>query len=71
MQVEVFKTNVDSKKEAKMILEEIEASFPGAKVNFDLDDKDKILRIQSPSVSIEEIKNCLEGKGYYCELLPD
>lgn len=45
--VEVFKTNVAHKKAAKTILTEIGIHQPEYKCNFDLDDCDKVLRIEN------------------------
>lgn len=45
--VEVFKTNVAHKKTAKVILEEIGMHQPKYKCNFDLEDCDKVLRIEN------------------------
>jgi len=45
--VEIFKTNVLSKRAAKIILEEIGSHQPEYKCNFDLEDCDKVLRIES------------------------
>jgi hypothetical protein len=45
--VEVFKTNVLNKRAAKVILEEIGFHQPEYKCNFDLEDCDKVLRIEN------------------------
>jgi hypothetical protein len=45
MKVEVFKTNVADPNQAKWLVDQIERNFTGCKVNFDLDDCDRILRI--------------------------
>ena len=50
--VEVFKTNVGSKRAAKVILEEIGLHQPGYKCNFDLEDCDKVLRIENTGGSV-------------------
>ena len=51
--VEVFKTNVSTKKEANRIVKLFESKWERYKVNFDLHDCDKILRIESSSVVID------------------
>lgn len=71
LKIEVFKTNVEKKKEASTLLKGIETSFVNTKANFDLEDCDKILRVQSDKISVSQIKNYLKLKGYECELLPD
>lgn len=51
--VEVFKTNVHSKRAAKVILEEIGMHQPDYKCNFDLEDCDKVLRIENASGKVD------------------
>lgn len=51
--VEVFKTNVAHKRAAKTILAEIGTHQPGYKCNFDLDDCDKVLRIENKNGMID------------------
>ena len=45
MKVEVFKTNVADPERAKWLVDQIERNFANCKVNFDLDDCDRILRV--------------------------
>jgi len=51
--VEVFKTNVLNKRAAKIILEEIGSHQPHYKCNFDLEDCDKVLRIENASGNVD------------------
>lgn len=51
--VEVFKTNVDCPEKAKKILELIHNNFFHYSANFDLEDCDRILRVESRSGSVE------------------
>lgn len=69
--IEVFKTNVNSRHHAQMLVEEIHSRFEGYSANFDLWDCDKILRIKSEDVSVEaeDIVALLRQKGYHAELL--
>lgn len=46
MIVEVFKTNVNRRREANRLLEAIHCAFHNHKANFDLEDCDRILRVQ-------------------------
>ena len=43
--VEVFKTNVRSIRKAKLIIQKLAEEFPAHKINFDLSDCDRILRV--------------------------
>ena len=45
--IEVFKTNINSKKIADKIRSCLEEAFPEHDINFDLDDSDKILRVEA------------------------
>jgi hypothetical protein len=64
--VEVFKTNVGSKRAAKIILEEIGLHNPHYKCNFDLEDCDKVLRIENASgnVNAQFIFEILEKNNF-------
>jgi hypothetical protein len=64
--VEVFKTNVLNKKTAKVILEEIGKHQPAYKCNFDLEDRDKVLRIENASGRVDAalIFNILEKNNH-------
>lgn len=51
--IEVFKTNVVHEETADVILKEIGAHQPKYKCNFDLDDCDKVLRIENASGNVD------------------
>ncbi|HKO79522.1 MAG TPA: hypothetical protein VJU78_03965 [Chitinophagaceae bacterium] len=55
-QVEIFKTNVRNKREAAKIIKLLLAHFPHYKINFDLNDCDNILRIETQLGDIDEIE---------------
>ncbi|TDW46510.1 hypothetical protein EV144_106182 [Flavobacterium sp. 270] len=64
--VEVFKTNVQKETDTNYIVAVIQRQFPAYKINFDLEDCDKILRVEGvdlQSNNIIEYVNCL---GYIC-----
>lgn len=67
--VEVFKTNVRQRRQAKMLLGLMERQFPMLKINFDLEDCDKILRVEGESISNEKITTLVTTNGYQCEIL--
>lgn len=70
--VEVFKTNVEDHQQAKILLEQIHKVFTGYKANFDLDDCDKILRVQSAGrVQTRSLISLLKDFGSAAEVLPD
>ncbi|HEY3249905.1 MAG TPA: hypothetical protein VGK25_02195 [Ignavibacteria bacterium] len=67
--VEVFKTNIQDKTTANKVTADLYNHFPGGKINFDLDDCDKILRIECERVNPEEVAKILHCKGFFCEVL--
>lgn len=73
MEVEVFKTNVSVAEEASMLIRQIHARFPGYKANFDLEDCDHILRVESGSDKIvaASLITLLRESGFHAEVLPD
>lgn len=66
MQVEVFKTNVKTKKNAAMVVDLIKRILPVGKINFDLEDRDKILRIEAKQIQVQPILNLLLDLGFTC-----
>lgn len=67
--VEVFKTNITDLTDADLIINFIKQTHPQCKANFDLEDCDKILRVESQFVDYELITKKLETLGFFCELL--
>jgi hypothetical protein len=67
--VEVFKTNVLSQTQANNILILLLKKFPLHKINFDLDDCDKILRVQGKNISTKKVIEVVNRDGYECEIL--
>jgi hypothetical protein len=71
--IEVFKTNVEHSFHADMLVDEIHQTFSDYSANFDLEDCDKILRVENsdgviePSALIDLLKNF----GFYAEVLAD
>ena len=67
--VEVFKTNVRAKRKSKLLLSVLCENFPLHKINFDLSDCDKILRVEGKAVPPAQIISLLTASGYQCEVL--
>lgn len=68
--VEVFKTNVTSNHQAKQLVSLLEDSFVGYRVNFDLDDCDRILRVEgSLNVEPQPVITLLSQLGVRAEVL--
>jgi hypothetical protein len=67
--VEVFRTNVRRKRQAKVLLDILSKQFPLFRINFDLEDCDKILRIEGENISQEKIAKLVTENGYQCNVL--
>ncbi|MET0635266.1 MAG: hypothetical protein ABWZ25_04510 [Chitinophagaceae bacterium] len=67
--VEVFRTNVEKEFQAKIIVAFLKQQFPGSRVNFDLDDCDRILRVEGHQVCPVRITGLLQEKGFHCMAL--
>lgn len=67
--VEVFKTNVELQEDANAIVISLNELIPEGCINFDLEDCDRILRIEAPVIPYLEIEEHLKGRGYECKVL--
>jgi hypothetical protein len=67
--VEVFITDIESSETAKAVIIEFEKLFPAYKANFDLEDHDKILRIESENIDAERVIITLNQKNIKCKIL--
>lgn len=69
--VEVFKTNVHQQEDAAKVIRHLLAYFPHYFINFDLEDCDRILRVESPEGRIEAklIAEAVKAEGYRIDLL--
>lgn len=67
--VEVFKTNVQKKTQSKMLLCVLSEAFPSFKINFDLSDCDKVLRVKGDNVEVARIMMLVKEYGFMCEAL--
>lgn len=66
MEVFVFKTNIKNKKQIKELKNQLDDC---GKWNFDLDDCDKILRVEGSKIIAITIIKILHTRGYECEEL--
>lgn len=65
----VFKTSVKTKKQIIALKPQIDNILPKARWSFDLEDCDKILRIESEENIAREIQQLLTIHSFYCEEL--
>ena len=68
--VEIFKTDIRELQVAHKVILQLREHFPEAKINFDLEDCDRILRVESTSVETQKIINLLHQSGHQSELIP-
>jgi len=66
--VEVFKTDVEEDSQAEALISLLNSYLPNCRINFDLDDCDKILRIEG-FVIAKEIERILKQEGFECKCL--
>ena len=71
MMIYVFKTSVNTKKDSLKLKPLLNKALSLAKWNFDLEDCDKILRIDSPVCIVLAVIKLLHNNGFDCEELPD
>ncbi|MDY0986504.1 hypothetical protein BSF41_36570 [Flavobacterium sp. ACN2] len=65
----VFKTNVDSISKVKKVTPKLNRLFPDSKWNFDLEDRDNILRFECKDDIIEKVIFLMKVIGFECEAL--
>lgn len=69
MIVSIYKTDVNTKSKVRKVKPLLNSVLLGSKWNFDLEDCDKILRVESKNNCSEAIINALHKIGIYCEEL--
>lgn len=69
--VEVFKTNIQDLDLANSLLQELNLLLPSASINFDLNDCDRILRVESEEDVTKHIMTFFEKSGFFCAVLDD
>lgn len=68
--IEIFKTNIQHKSQAMVVLNILRKDLSNARINFDLDDSDRILRIDGIDASeVPVVENILGNLGFNCEVL--
>ena len=69
--VEVFKTTVNKREHAQVLVDEIQKAFRGYRVNFDLEDCDRILRVEyhEGNIRSSELIGLLIKSGFQAEVL--
>ncbi len=71
--VEVYSTNVKDCKQADFLLTQLGIRFPTYEINFDLEDCDNILRVESvlDMIDVFQVIALLNESGFTAEVLSD
>ncbi len=67
--VEAFKTNVQKKGEGKILVCVLQQTFPLFRINFDLTDCDRVLRVEGDDIEPSGIMYIVQQHGFNCEVL--
>ena len=71
MKILVFKTNVKFKKNILQVRQPLNELNDIIRWNFDLNDQDKILRIETNELKPRIVEQTLQQVGFYCRELSD
>ena len=68
--IEIYKTNVKTRRQASQIIGLLQNSFSKISINFDLQDWDKVLRVEGikPADTTKVISDLIR-LGFTCEIL--
>jgi hypothetical protein len=67
--IEVFKTNISNEKLARQFTMQLRNELPGCRVKFDLQDCDKILKVEGNQFVPEKVIEVISMSGFECEVL--
>lgn len=68
--VNVFRTDVPANDIAEKIVHDLLLIYPSLRITFDLEDEDKILRVEGRFFKADDVINCLKENGYGGIYLP-
>jgi len=67
--IEVFTTNVQEAHTAKQLVSLLTRHFPGSRINFDLEDCDRILRVEGKNFTPDGVMLLVKENGFACTVL--
>jgi hypothetical protein len=67
--IEIFKTNIKEASDTNVIIQKLLEHLQLSKIDFDLEDCDKILRIESKFIDIPKVIQLLNENEFQCEIL--
>lgn len=68
--IKVFRTDVAYAREVSTIIDGLLRDYPCMRINFDLEDEDRIMRIEGAFFKVEDIIALLKKQGHRCVELP-
>jgi len=69
--VRVYTTNVHSVNSAAVILAELKGLHPVHRITIDLEDIDRVLRVEGPAFESDVIIGCFAQQGFQCNEMND
>ena len=66
MMIEVFKTNVQEVSQANKMVALLLEHFPGSRINFDMHDCDKVLRVEGNDFIPVKVMALVNENGFHC-----
>lgn len=67
--IEIFKTDIKEPSDKELIADKLLGCLPFSKIDFDLEDCDKILRIESKFIDVPKVIQLLNENKFKCEVL--
>ncbi|MFT3937006.1 MAG: hypothetical protein QM726_25495 [Chitinophagaceae bacterium] len=64
--IEVFKTNIQERAQANSLIALLLHHFPGSKINIDLHDCDRVLRVEGRNVLPATVMTLVNQYGFLC-----
>ena len=64
--ITILKTNVKRANHARRLIDYLLQRLPGSKINLDLKDCDKVLRVETEQADPEKIVNLVKQTGFSC-----
>jgi len=64
--ITVYKTNIPGAGEAASLVACLRKAFPGSRINIDLHDCDRVLRIEGTDVGKQQVENLVSSCGFSC-----
>lgn len=69
--IEIFKTDIQEQGQAEKVSGVLANLLPNARISFDLDDQDKVLRIENPDIDTDAVVAAVRDLGFKCSVIPD